>query len=118
LNSVSKSSVSNKDGKSQERVQGIDMRDIIIDEIEKDGDESALVWILVYDFANVRENSAKVRKFYRKLKKLGVECRRTDSELVFESFERAVMVKELAVACGARTDLYGGVEVSSNLSNV
>ncbi len=81
--------------------------------VNEDGD---LVWILVYDFPKVRENKSKVRKFYRDLKKLESGRRRTNSELIFDKFEDALMVKELALSCGAIVVLYGGVEVSSDLS--
>ncbi len=80
------------------------------------GDEGP-VWILVYDFSKVRKNEGKVRKFYRELKKMDFGHRRTNSELVFDEFEKALLVKELALDCGAKAVLYGGVEVSSDLSD-
>ncbi|KXB04910.1 hypothetical protein AKJ50_01905 [candidate division MSBL1 archaeon SCGC-AAA382A13] len=71
------------------------------------------VWILVYDFVNTRENSSEVRKFYRNLKKLDGGERWTNSELVFREAENAVLVRDLADSCGAKTRLYVGMEVSS-----
>lgn len=76
-----------------------------------------LVWILVYDFSDVRENSGNVRKFYRELKKLEGGRRRTNSELVFDDFEQALLVKELASGCGAEVMLYGGLEIYSDFSS-
>lgn len=72
------------------------------------------VWILVYDFLEVRENSDKVRKFYRNLKKLDGGYRRTDSEIIFNDLEEALLARELAERCGAKTSMYGGVEISDD----
>lgn len=79
---------------------------------ESRGKAGGLTWILVYDFLEVRENSARVRKFYRNLKKIDGGSRWTDSELVFEDGERALLARDLASACGGKVRLYVGVEIS------
>lgn len=95
--------------------ESIDLESMAIETIrEKIFDEEKVVWVLVYDFTDVRKNSGKVRKFYRELKKSEEWTRKTDSELVFANFENALLIKELASSCGAKTRLYGGIEISTS----
>lgn len=73
--------------------------------------EEPLIWLLIYDFTEVRKNSSKVRKFYRKLEEIDSGSRRTDSEIEFQNFEDALRAKELAMNCGAEATLYAGIEL-------
>jgi len=90
----------------------LEIEKAIKEEVKKEvtkGD--SLVWLLIYDFTEVKNNSAKVRMFYRKIKNIEDGSRKTDSEIVFQNLEDALRVKELASSCGAKVSLYGGVEL-------
>ncbi len=73
--------------------------------------DEPLIWLLIYDFTEVRNNSSKVRKFYRKIKNINAGSRKTDSEIAFQNLEDALRVKELAINCGAEVTLYAGIEL-------